>query len=126
MRFLGMTRSPDLFEQKAMREDFTGVLDERCQQLVLQRREMHRLLTHHDLPGPQIDGELTDSKDRRRISAARGVPQRGPHPGQQLGDAKRLGDVVVRSAIQGLHLLRLLVPRGKHNDGRGQPFAQAP
>src|SRR5207237_336456 len=44
-----------------------------------------------------------------------------PHPGQEFGKLERLGEVVVRAAVQTAHLFLQRVPRGKHQDCRVDP-----
>ena len=43
------------------------------------------------------------------------APQVGPDPGQQLGQAKRFGEVVVGAGLQADDHVDLLVPRGQHH-----------
>ncbi len=49
--------------------------------------------------------------------------QRNPYPGQQLGDAKGLGEVVVRAGIERLDLVLLLDARRQHDDRHLAPCA---
>jgi hypothetical protein len=88
------------------------------------------------LPGPFVPGQRTGRRPRgrtgrrpcgrtgQRIRAA----QPDPDPGQQLGQRERLGQVVLRSALQAVHLGRHVGQAGQHEHGlvgaRGQHALQ--
>lgn len=44
-------------------------------------------------------------------------PEQGPHPGDELGVAERLGDVVIGAGPQAANFVRLLAVRGEHEHG---------
>ncbi len=46
------------------------------------------------------------------------------HPRQQLFDAKRLGQIIIRALVQGQHLVAFAVAHRQHNDRRLGPLAQ--
>ena len=52
----------------------------------------------------------------RRTGCGRGDPQPRPDPGDQLGEPKRFGDVVVRSRIESDDHVDLLRTGGEHDD----------
>ena len=68
-----------------------------------------------DHPVPQPDA---------RAAARRDPAGHRPHPGEQLLDPERLGDVVVGAGVEGGDLLDLLGAPGEHDDRRGRPAAQ--
>ena len=51
---------------------------------------------------------------RRRLPR---TPEQRARPGDKLADAERLGHVVVGAALEPDHFVRLLTPRGQHEDG---------
>ena len=46
----------------------------------------------------------------------RAAAQQRPHPGEQLGEAERLGEVVVRADVEADHAVELAGARGDHDD----------
>src|ERR1022692_832234 len=98
---------------------------EHFQQLPFSGGEPHvAAVPDHALVG-EIDGEVGGDDDRL-VRRPRRPPDGGAQPGEQLVHPERLGDVVVRTRVEGGHLLALLAPGRQHDDGRGGPAADSP
>ena len=54
-----------------------------------------------------------------------GFSERNPHPGQELSDPERLGDVIIGPGIQGLHFVIFPVPDGQDDHRHLGPFPQS-
>jgi hypothetical protein len=52
--------------------------------------------------------------------------QRSAHAGQQFLNAKGLGNVIVRTGIQGHHLVAFRIAHGQHDYGSGGKVPQFP
>ena len=106
-----------------MRERPSGVGDERAQNIPLDRREPNRGAAPRDATVDQIDREPV-RLDHRRDIVGRGQarpPQQGAHPCHEFRRAERLGDVIIRSRIEQLHLLGVRMPGGQHEDRHPGP-----
>ena len=64
----------------------------------------------------EVDGELAGLDRRAAALLLDAVAQGRAHPGQELGDAERLGDVVVGAGIERRDLAALVVAAGEHQD----------
>jgi hypothetical protein len=94
------------------------------EQLELARRELHALLAAARLVEAEIDLEIADAVGvgRRGGRGARGgAAQHGAHARQELGNAERLGHVVVGAELEPQDLVGLLVARGQHDDRCRRP-----
>src|SRR6185437_8005274 len=118
-----------------------GRLDQpRHVELAAQRRHVH--VQHFGRAVPvRVPGTLQDLLPRHHparvagqafqdvefLRGERHLPaQHGPHPGQQLGQAERLDQVIVRAGVQGQDTFRFLAAGGHHDDGHPRPLAQPP
>ena len=107
-----------------MREDLAGVLQERGQQLVFDRREMNFHALHEHAAGGEVDLQVALLEDRRVAAGACGVADGDADAGQQLGRAEGLGEIVVGAVIEGGDFLRFLIAGGDDDDRRGEPRAK--
>ena len=73
------------------------------------------------LPGAHVHHERTTPE---HPAAGVDPPQHRPDSGQQLGQAERLDQVVVRPRVEGEHPFRLLAPGGHHDDRHLGPLPQ--
>ena len=53
---------------------------------------------------------------RSAVPACRGAPQQGAHPGLELGQPERLGQVVVGAVVEADHPVELAGPGGDDHD----------
>jgi hypothetical protein len=73
--------------------------------------------------GGQVHHQVA-KPDLRLAGVRAGPADRGPHPGQQLFHAERLGHVVIGTRVQGHDLVGAVGPPGQHDDRRLGPAAQ--
>ena len=108
-----------------MREHTSGVGHQHAEQAVLNRREMHLDARTAHQPGRAVNFHLAKTEHRVGVFMRCGArtPQVGAHPGQQLSNAKRLGQIVVSSGIQRGNFVGLVAARRQHDDGHRRPAA---
>jgi hypothetical protein len=101
--FLDVARSPDLFEQEAVREYFAGMLDERGEQTIFEGREMDFLTAYKHPSRFQINQQSVDAEApsfRARLAAHTGlVPQGDTQTRQQLAYPKGLAEIIICPAV---------------------------
>jgi hypothetical protein len=99
-------------------DDPTGVAREQRQQLPLDRRRVHLAAGDRHLAAREVDPQLAELEHRLLGLARRAsrVAHCDLHARQQLAHAERLGHVIVRSRVEGLHLVLLATPRRDHQD----------
>ena len=73
--------------------------------------------------GQVAGGELAGLGDLGIGQGSAGVADGGTDPGQQLGGAEGLGDIVVRAVVQRLYLVMLVMAGGDHHHRQAGPFA---
>lgn len=100
--------APDLFEQYLARENLATVDNEHLEQIEFGRGQSNLLPGELDPPHGKIDGERTNLEAwfgtmRRLDDTAQG----DAHPRQHFVDAEGLGDVVISSQVERLHLIAL-------------------
>lgn len=101
-----------------------AVPDEDPQQVELLGGELEFLLAH---PGPvrlDVDPDPVGGGLRGGFGGA--AAQQGTDPGEELGEAEGLGDVVVGSGVQADHGVHLVGPRGQHEDRHGVAVGAQP
>jgi hypothetical protein len=93
--------------------------DQALQDRELLRGQRHVGAGHRYPPGPQVDGERPVPQ---HLAPGRLLPlpatQHRPDPGQQLGQAERLDQVIVGALVEREHPVGLLAA-GRHHDDRG-------
>ena len=103
---------PDLLHEALPRDDTAGVDDEQRQHVELLRREVELDVV---LPGAVRLGVDQHTLHARRL-ARRRQAEAHPHPGEQLGEAEGLGDVVVGAGVEADHDVGLFAAGGEHDD----------
>jgi hypothetical protein len=83
------------------------------------QRERHAL--PGDLKPCRVHYERSDFESRVRRNVA---PEKSPDPSRQLGESKRLHEVVVGSRIQPRHAIADIVSSGQHQDSRSLLFEE--
>src|ERR1044071_2997664 len=58
VRFLRMARPPDFLKQLAVREHHPGMADQCCQQLILNRCQVHELTLPPNFPANHVDHQI--------------------------------------------------------------------
>jgi hypothetical protein len=117
-------RVPHLTHELVTRDDPPGIPDENPQQVELLGGELELLVAH---PGPvRLDVDAHAVRGRRLLGLGRAAPQQGPDAGQQLGEAERLGDVVVGAGVQAHDRVHLVGARGQDEDRHGVPLGAQP
>ena len=83
-----------------------------------------------DRPRAHVDLDVPEAHGARRLGFARGggdedgrAAQGGADAGQELGEAERLGDVVLGAELEPRHLVHLAAPRRQDDDGHHPPLA---
>ena len=119
--------APDVVEDLRLGEHQARVLHEVAQQVELGRGEPQGLTGAPDLV--RVDDHLEVRELQPALVAVR-EPDRPAqdrvHPGDDLGEGERLGDVVVAADRQPLDLVGGIVPGGEEEDGDVDPVpAQA-
>ncbi len=75
-----------------------------------------------------VELEVAHGEDGARLALswlrAQPAPELGPDPRQELAMAEWLGDVVVGAGVEPDDLVRLLPPRGQHDDRHGRAGAE--
>ena len=82
----------------------------------------------HDLTARDIDNQISELENIRTLLLSVAgeyvsPPKECLHPGDQLGDAERLDEIIVRAHFQTRHLVGLGRFRGEHQDGREHALA---
>ncbi len=67
-----------------------------------------------------VEAQVAEPQDVTGELAAR-APKHGLHPGDHLGQAERLGHVVVTAGAKGVDLVLHCVPRREEEDGGLEP-----
>ncbi|MNL65407.1 hypothetical protein D3C87_1897360 [compost metagenome] len=108
----------------AMRHHFARMADQHGEQAVFRRRQVHLLAGHEHLARGEIHAPVAACVVRWLVHrSVRSMPQRDAQPGQQLADAKGLGQVVVGSSVQRGNLVALLIASGEHDNRDLAPVA---
>ena len=107
---------PQLCEQEFVGEHLAGVLHEHAQQVILLGRELHLPVGHFDDTAHEVDREITAMEDGPLALRLKLMPQRRPHPRQELVHAERFGDVIVGTEIERLNLADLVAATGQDHD----------
>src|SRR2546426_8100876 len=111
--------APDLIEDLFSGDDLAGVADQIPEQIELARREVDALSGAVRLVGAEVDLDVADAAGLDAGRPPARAPQDGAYPREQLGDAERLGDVVVGAELEAEHFFGLLRARGEHDHRRG-------
>ena len=131
-----MAVTPDGVEQLPARKHMARVLREMQQQVEFKRREIEHLAVQGDLPPAGGQRQFAVAQHTGRVGRAGlrraqqvGPAQQGLDARQQLGQRKRLGQVVVGAEFQPQHAVQLGRFGRQHQDGRAaaarpQRFAQ--
>jgi hypothetical protein len=93
------------------------VPDERGKEAELGGGQLDRDAIHEHRVGDEIDLHAAVVEDLGQRFDGVLPAQQGLHPGDELGGAVRLGEVVVRSAAQPAHRVGFVAVRGKHEHG---------
>lgn len=94
------------------------------QQVELLRGELEFLVAH---PGPvrlDVDSHAVRGGLRRGLRGA--APEQRPDPGEEFGQAERLGDVVVGPGVQADDGVHLVGAGGEHQDRHGVAVGAEP
>ena len=104
-------RTPNLVQDKLVRQHLVGVVRQQAQELVLDRRQMQFLAIHRGDAGIKINMQLTGIARTFGGNAARlrirETPERRANACKQFLDRKRLGQVVIGAGIMGALHIRL-------------------
>jgi len=113
---VGVSRAPHLLEQVLLGEQLAGVAQQHLEQVPFGRGQPG-VRARHRRPGPlpgvrmtRLAARVHDQVPSRIWGCSTSVITRRPtraHPGQQLLHTERLGHVVVRARVEGLHLSML-------------------
>ena len=116
----------DVLGQLGARDHLALVVHQVGQHPVLVAGERHRPALGRDAAGAGVERHPAAAQLGARL--ALGAPDQRPQAGQQLLDAERLGQVVVRPGVDALHLLLPGVAGGedqdRHRVAGGAPAAQ--
>src|SRR5215471_19972052 len=97
-------------EQSAVREYLAGVPREHDQKIELFGRQMDLLPANGDTVLRNVDGEVAECHNRLFICrGCGGAAELRADAGLQLLNREWLGDVVIRSRVQGLNLHTVLI-----------------
>ena len=111
-------RSAQVGQQRARCHEPARLKHESRQQVPLGRREVNTLAVRANRGGGrEVDGDVSEL-DRCRFDGRLRPAGYGAHPSEQLLHAERLGDVVVGSEVERLHLVRA-ADAGREHDNRG-------
>ena len=126
MRFRGVRFAPDLAQQLRAGDDLPGVADQRVEQAVLERRQLHGLAAHRHLVAVAVDAKFAAVEHAlgRFADRAVAVAHGDADARQQLARAERLGQVVVGARVERPHLVAFLVARRDDEDRAREPGAQ--
>src|SRR5712672_4224029 len=108
--------APEFLHQEFVGQDLAGMLHQHAQQIVFLGRELDLPLADLDDAPHQVDRQLAETEDRPLALDLQLMAKRGPHAGQKLVHAERLGDIVVGPEIEGLHLGGLVAAARQHDD----------
>src|SRR5262249_61481928 len=105
------------------REELAGVTGQRCEQSILDGREVHLLALDQDSSLTEVHLQLAGLEDGLVLGALwpLGTTEGGPDAGEELADAEGLAEVVVRAGVESGHLGGLLLARGDHHQGHAGP-----
>ena len=104
--------------------DAPGLDEEAEQQIELGRRHLHRGPGSQHGPRGGVHPHVPELVERPwLLDGPRTAPQRRTDPREQLGEAERLGDVILRAELEPRHLVHLTGPRAEHDDRHRHPFA---
>ena len=104
-------------QKRAVRKNLTRVLRKADEKVELLRCEVCVLAANHDAMLWNVDQEIADSDDRLRLAGGSdATTQLCANAGQQLLNAKRFGDVVVRARVQRLDLHSIMVADGQNKN----------
>ena len=109
------------------REHRSGVAHEKAQDVVLLRRQRHRVAVHGDGLGVVVQADTADDQRASlHLSAAQLQipPQLGAHPRQQLHRVEGLGDIVIRAHVESQHLVGVLALGGQQDHRHVAGLAQ--
>ena len=110
-------RTPDHLQDGLTGHDQVGVLQQKPQQAVLLVGQVYIDAADRHAVAGVVQQDLMEAVDAGMslgLRAAEGCP----HPAQELHDAKRLGDIIVRTAIQPAHGVQLTGFGRDHDDGQ--------
>ena len=119
-----MRRTPELAQELCLRHHPAGMTDERLQNRVLLGREMDGAAVAHHQPTSEIDAQVSVLEASGGAGQPPALTQQAADPGQQLLHTEGLGDIVVRAAVESLHLLALRVAHREDDDRHLRPGAQ--
>jgi len=97
---------------------------ERDEDVELDAGELHRLAGHLDLAGADVGQHVAHRQalgEGLRLASS----EHRAEPSQELAGAEGLGDVVVGANLQPHHAVRLVSPRGEHEDRNAALAADA-
>ena len=117
-------RVPDLLQDGLAADDGPRILGEKSQEIELLGRQGHLGPVDEDPSGTAIDGEGPEDLDLVQPGRLSAAPHDGADPGDQLPEAERLDDVVVRAQLQPDHPIDLGAASGDHQDRDGRPGPQ--
>ena len=109
---------PDLLEQRGAADDLVGMEEEVLQELELPRREIEGVAVDRGDVAEPVERELPVAQHVEPGGAAPAVERADPR--QQLVEAERLGQVIIRAGVEPPHDILGRVERGEHED-RGRP-----
>ena len=108
--------APDRAQELLAVEQASGIGHQRIEKLELGEREAHRLAVHRHLALRAIERDRPDDEHLVPHRSRAGPPEHGADPASQLGQAERLGDIVIGPRLEPEHRVRLRVERGQHDD----------
>ncbi len=118
-QIVDVRRAPDGGEQLAVGEHPAVAFGQPRQELVLLRREPHRLAGPADQPPHQVDLQLAGADHRIGPAALQLVAQRHAQPGEEFADPERLLHVVVGAQVERSDLFDLAVACREHQHRAG-------
>jgi hypothetical protein len=109
--------APHRAQQLLAAERDHRALHQRVQQLELREREPDRLAVAPDHAGRVVEHDRARPQHRLAQPLSPRAPEHRAHAAAQLGEAERLGDIVVGASIERLDFGLFLALNGQHNDG---------
>src|ERR1700722_6875608 len=102
----------------AVCKNLAGVLCKADEKIELLRRKVRVLTADYDAMLSYIDDEVAESDNRLHLAGGSDAStQLCADAGQQLLNAERLGDIVIRTSVQRLNLHTIMVADGQNKNG---------
>ena len=113
---VAVRRPPYGRQDLRVRDNATGVARQDGEEVVFLWRQMHDLVTSRNDAPIEVDLQRADVQDRFQTRWPCRMTKRCAQASQQLADAERLLDIIIRPEVEGLDFFCLPVSRRKNDD----------